>query len=76
MPEKPKNVEKQLNNKKRKQANWQIVEHMGNYHERRVQQGLGEEFEERICQTRDATLAEFRSGTRLTKKNDGVVNTK
>ena len=55
-------------NWKRKQANLQIVEHMSNYHERRVQQGLGEEFKERICQTRDATLARFRSGTRPTKR--------
>ena len=30
-------------NWKRKQANWQIDEHMSNYHERRVQQSLGEE---------------------------------
>ena len=55
-------------NWKRKQANWQIDEHMSNYHERRVQQGLGEEFKERICQTRDATLAKFRSGTRFTER--------
>ena len=55
-------------NWKRKQANLQIVEHMSNYHERRVQQGLGEEKKERICQTRDATLALFRSGTRPTKR--------
>ena len=53
-------------NWKMKQA--QIDEHMSNYHEERVQQGLGEEFKERICQTRDATLAKFRSGTRPTKR--------
>ena len=55
-------------NWKKKQANWQIDEHMNNYHERGVQQGLGEEFKERICPTRDATLAKFRSGTRPTKR--------
>ena len=55
-------------NWKKKQANWQIDEHMSNYHERRVQQSLGEEFKERICQTRDATLAKFRSGTRFTER--------
>ena len=40
----------------------------GSYNERRVQQGLGEEFKERICQTWDATLAKFRSGTRFTER--------
>ena len=60
-------------NWKKKQANWQIDEHMSNYHERRVQQGLGEEFKERSCQTRDATLAKFRSGNRFTGRRWVVV---
>ena len=55
-------------NWKKKQANWQIDEHVSNYHEKRVQQGLGEELKEISCQTRDATLAEFRSGNRITER--------
>ena len=64
VPEKQKLWKGNSMNWKRKQANWQIDEHMSNYHERRVQQSLGEEFKERSCHT----CTKFRSGNRLTER--------
>ena len=63
VPEKQKMWKGNSMNWKRKQANWQIDEHMSNYHERRVQQSLGEELRKEVV-----TLAKFRIGNRLTER--------